>query len=245
MADRKMGGVIFIDSGYVEDAAHVGCLLYGGSGRGGVVAIEKPGKYNSGGLVVVFENLRKATMRSSGISDDRTGRTYWIDEPKLTPAECTELLRRADEKRDRERTEADERRKKYDADRAVFAEKVSAIRPEWAKAVLIAVEDADNCDLQSDYFNHKEKRRVLLAWSKHTRDLFPEMRKAARKLQETAHLADADKDAEHREKYSMGGGYYLKAGYRHATGWRVEKLHAGTPEQVARLFAAEIGPVND
>lgn len=32
------------------------------------------------------------------------------------------------------------------------------------------------------------------------------------------------RNAEHREKYSMGGGYYLMDGYRHSTGWCVKKI---------------------
>jgi precorrin-6B methylase 2 len=61
--------------------------------------------------------------------------------------------------------------------------------------------------------------------------LFPELRKAARNFPETESLADAPADAEHREKYSMGGGYYLKLGGRHWSGWRVEKqsFYGGDP----------------
>ncbi len=33
-----------------------------------------------------------------------------------------------------------------------------------------------------------------------------------------------EEGVEHREKWSMGDGYYLKDGYRHDTGWRIEKI---------------------
>lgn len=95
-------------------------------------------------------------------------------------------------------------------------------QPSWAKAVLVAELHVDVSDSQTDYFSSRVERTVLLAWSKHTRDLFSEMRKAAGRLEETAHLVDAPDSAEHREKYSMGAGYYLTTGGRYR-GWRVEK----------------------
>ena len=52
------------------------------------------------------------------------------------------------------------------------------------------------------------------------------MRKAAANAPETADLATAPADAEHREKYSMGHGYYL-ATARHS-GWHVRKTSATT-----------------
>lgn len=101
---------------------------------------------------------------------------------------------------------------------------VAASKPEWAKAALFAEHVEDDSDLQSDYFGHKTTRTVFLGWSKHERDIFPEMRKAAANFPETAHLVGAGPEAEHREKYSMGGGYYLKAeSSRHSTGWSVCK----------------------
>ena len=111
-----------------------------------------------------------------------------------------------------------------------------ASRPAWAKSALFAEHEIDNCDLYTDYFSTKVTRRVFLAWSAHTRDLFSEMRKAAGLFSETAHLVTAPKSAEHREKWSMGSGYYLKAAGRYSTGWNVSKTnffgHAATIEVV-------------
>lgn len=158
-------------------------------------------------------------------------------------------------------------------------------RPAWAKAVIIAEYREDHSDSMSDYWGSSVVLTVPLAWSKHRRDLFPEMRKAARAFKPTAHLGpdrsvfvvhvvgsagrgfsfdhgepvrfELARDAadfmksqpkprsitfdgitaefkwcvreepiEHREKWSMGGGYYLKAGDRHDTGWSVRKTWA-------------------
>lgn len=104
--------------------------------------------------------------------------------------------------------------------------------PAWAKAVIVAELEEDDSDSQSDYFATKTVRTVILAFSKHCRDLFPELRKAARNFAETADLADADEHAEPREKYSMGHGYYLKDGRRYQSGWRVVKHSISGPEGV-------------
>ena len=175
-------------------------------------------------------------------------------------------------------------------------------RPPWAQAIIIAEYDEDDCDMMSDYFNHRTTRTVVLAWSKHTRDLFSEMRKAATRFPATTHLGpgcgrfrpvvvlatDAtdygtayckgtrspwhrrmyedehgharefttqtaaraftgeagtpgpiglsggesatsfewrieSESIEHREKHSLGAGYYLKVGSDNSTGWRVQK----------------------
>lgn len=132
--------------------------------------------------------------------------------------------------------------RKRDADAAAtarteFQADAAGKIPRDAKAVIYAEFHRDDSDTMSDYFNSKVERVVILGFSTHTRDLFPELRKAARNFPETASLADAPASAEHREKWSMGAGYYLAAGnYRHDTGWQVRKrsLPDGTPTERAR-----------
>lgn len=165
-------------------------------------------------------------------------------------------------------------------------------RPEWAKAVIVAQYEEDRSEIQTDSFATRKTVRIPLAWSKHTRDLFSEMRKAAALFIPTAHLgpgkgvffvrvvfgadvtangrafykgerygcadeprtfdtraaAEAfvasqldppsvwygetlvpfeweirEESVEHREKWSMGAGYYLKASGRYTNGWTVSK----------------------
>ena len=116
-------------------------------------------------------------------------------------------------------------------------------KPSWAKAVIVAYQEFDNCDSMTDYFATKSGPAFLIGWSPHTKDVFSEMRRAAGAcdLQEVHHLAvapDVNSNGckktsdnakwwhpadEHREKYSMGAGYYLKASHRYDTGWKVEK----------------------
>lgn len=65
---------------------------------------------------------------------------------------------------------------------------LSARVPPWAKAAIIAERHENSCDSQSDYFASSVKETLVLAWSKHERKIFSEMRKAAALAPETAHL---------------------------------------------------------
>ena len=96
-------------------------------------------------------------------------------------------------------------------------------KPEGAVAYILAEQDLADSDSQSDYFNHKTVRTVVLAFSRTGRADFRELRKAALKLAETQNLAALGAEVEHRENYSGGEGHYLKLGYAHASGWRVSK----------------------
>ncbi|MCV5919105.1 hypothetical protein OFN60_37330, partial [Escherichia coli] len=53
--------------------------------------------------------------------------------------------------------------------------------PEDAQAVIVAkfTSMSDRSDPYTDYYETQTNRTIILAWSKHTRDLFSEMRKAA------------------------------------------------------------------
>ena len=126
------------------------------------------------------------------------------------------------------------RQREERAQRGAIGEQLLAERmPAGTAAVLIATYMIDDCDSMTDYFHAKTGRRVILAFSSHKRDLFAEMRKAALLLPETAHLATASPQAEHREKYSMGGGFYLKESGRYSTGWKVCKTYLADAEDIA------------
>lgn len=165
---------------------------------------------------------------------------YYTPEDLATQEEIDEALINAVdlekiEKADKERREREANRVKAKG-QAIF----EANKPEWAKSVIIAELHENDCDLHTDYFGYKTKKTVILAFSKHTRDLFPELRKAAAKFEQTRPLAtkpllndsgeektEANKEwwtpsDEHREKYSMGSGYYLGV-YKNNSGWVVSK----------------------
>ena len=89
-------------------------------------------------------------------------------------------------------------------------------------ALIIAILLQDQSDSMSDSFYGIEIDHVVLATSKHTRNLFPEMRRAAMRLPDLAGL----QWEERRENWSMGGGFYLlqRGGHRYR-GWQVRKMH--------------------
>ena len=65
------------------------------------------------------------------------------------------------------------------------------------------------------------------------------MRKYAANFEETAYLAEENKDYEHREKYSMGDGYYL--GKSKYGGWIITKERIYDREKFIERFALVAG----
>lgn len=143
--------------------------------------------------------------------------------PPISEAAAAALWERAKVKRAETRAAFAAEQAEHAAAKERAADRLSRIAPPWAEAAIIAELHQDDCDSMTDYFNAKTVRNVVIGWSRHKRDLFPELRKAAATFAETAELATAPASAEHREKYSMGAGFYLKAGSRYCTGWAVKK----------------------
>ena len=81
--------------------------------------------------------------------------------------------------------------------------------------------------------------RGILGFSTHKRDIFSEMRKHAPNFEGTAYLAEFNEDYEHREKYSMGDGYYL--GESKYSGWIIEKTPIYKRENTIEEFAYTAG----
>lgn len=173
-------------------------------------------------VVVVFEDL-SFTEVSEGIAGPWMEKAQALDVAHKSQADVLAMLDAAKAEQARKHAERQ-------AESAAQAEKVDAWRdtirdkiPADAKAVIVAEYMQDHSDSQTDYFASRSTATIILAFSTHTRDLFPEMRKAAKNHASTAHLADAPDSAENRQKYSMGGGYFLKEGGRHWTGWKISK----------------------
>ena len=146
-----------------------------------------------------------------------------MDRPSITTEEVKALADFNEAGREAARKIQDQERDAHTRAVLAWEDENRAKVPTWAKAAIVADLVEDNSDIMSDYHGSTTKESIILGFSKHTRDLFPEMRKAARNAPETEFLADAPADAEHREKYSMGGGYYLKDSYRHNSGWKISK----------------------
>lgn len=99
--------------------------------------------------------------------------------------------------------------------------------PEWAQSVIVArytEYDEENSQPYGDYYQFKTTRTIILAWSKHQRRLFPELRKACLNHEATTFLNDKEQSEEHRENYSMGNGTYLTNKEYIRCGWEVKKV---------------------
>ena len=110
----------------------------------------------------------------------------------------------------------------YSAIDRSFKHSLSIHKPEWAKSILIAEKRVDRSVMQTDYHGHEVEERLIIGFSKHTRNLFPEFRKVAATFEKTAFLATSGKNAEHRETYSFGAGVYLSEGHANS-GWQIRK----------------------
>lgn len=161
----------------------------------------------------------RITTLADGIIAPFVARAAHMPKVEDVEARRAEIERLQSEKRARDTAE----REDLAARQRAFNDEAKERTPSWAKSVIVAKLVEDKSDWNSDYFGSTTKRTVILGFSPHTRDLFPEMRKFAATFPETAHLADAPESAEHREKYSMGSGFYLKEGRRDGDGWKVQK----------------------
>ena len=124
--------------------------------------------------------------------------------------------------------------------KTIGRQRLEAIVPADVKAVIVAELHEDESNSMTDYYGYRTQRTVILGFSTHTRDLFSEMRKHASNFEETAYLTAENEKYEHREKYSMGDGYYLGESKYH--GWIIqkEKLY-GSREQFIERYALTAG----
>jgi hypothetical protein len=139
----------------------------------------------------------------------------------------------------------DKERERREVLKAIGRERLEKLIPADAKAIIIAELRRDESETMTDYYAHGTDRTVILGFSTHTKDLFSEMRKYAANFEGTAYLAIENEEYEHREKYSMGDGYYL--GKSKYYGWIVkkEKFYNGHEQAVERyaLIAGEEGNI--
>ena len=136
---------------------------------------------------------------------------YYDDaNPKfLDPLETAALLTKAKEKKAEAERKVKEAREEYERIAKIGAERLRPLIPTDAKAAIIGTLRVSECDSYTDYYDYSIVRTVILGFSKHTRNLFSEMRKHAANFEGTAYLAEYNADYEHRENYSMGDGMYL------------------------------------
>ena len=172
------------------------------------------------------------------------GRYYDDVNPEFMDAfEVAILLQEAQAKAKAEEDEAEKERIRISEVKQVGRKRFAEIFPEAAQAVIVARLKQDESDMQTDYFASSTQRAVILGFSAHKRDIFSEMRKHASNFEETAYLSEFNKNYEHREKYSMGAGYYLGESKYH--GWIIEKVPVYDRSRTIEEFAYTAGDVNN
>ena len=157
----------------------------------------------------------------------------------LDPLETAALLIKAKEKKAEEEKKAKEAREEYERIAKIGTERLRPLVPTDAKAVIIGTLRVNECDSYTDYYDYSIARTVILGFSKHTRNLFSEMRKHAANFEGTAYLVEYNADYEHRENYSMGDGMYL--GRNKYSGWTVEKEPICDLEKFIERYAHTAG----
>ena len=149
------------------------------------------------------------------------------------------LLQEAEQKKKAEADEEEKERIRVEEVKTIGRKRFAEIFPEDAQAVIVARLRQNESDSPTDYFAHSPQRTIILGFSKHKRDLFSEMRKHASNFEEIAYLAEYNEDYEHREKYSMGDGYYLGESKYH--GWIIEKCPIYKRENTIKEFSFMAG----
>ncbi len=187
-------------------------------------------------LVIVWEDSLNISEVSEGIAGQWIESARRLELESINEEAAAALHEKAQAAKLDRWQKLNEERDRANAAALAFRDMIRPHIPANAQAVIVAELVEDQSDIQSDYFGSTTRDTVILGFSSHGRDLFPEMRKAAVNFPETAHLATAPDSAEHREKWSMGGGYYLKAGYRHDSGWKISKRRFyGDAEKAAQV----------
>jgi len=183
---------------------------------------------NDWGIAYKLINLRTKEFYTADIIrplKEKFGIGYYYDseEPQFMDAfEVAMLQQEAEQKKKAEQDEAAQERIRVEEVKKIGRVRFADIFPEEALGVIVARLRQNDSDTMTDYYAHSTQRTVIIGFSKHKRDIFSEMRKHAANFKETAYLAEFNEDYEHREKYSMGDGYYL--GESKYSGWIIEKV---------------------
>ena len=200
---------------------------------------------NDWGIAYKLINLRTKDFQTADIIrplSEKFGIGYYYDSENpqfMDGFEVVILLQQAQDKKKAEADEAEKERIRIEEVKEVGRKRFDEIFPEDAQAVIVARLRQNESDSQTDYFAHSTQRTVIIGFSKHKRDIFSEMRKHASNFGETAYLAEPNEDYEHREKYSMGDGYYL--GKSKYSGWIIEKAPVYKRENTIEEFAYTAG----
>lgn len=200
---------------------------------------------NDWGITYKLINLRTKDFQTADIIrplNEKFGIGYYYDSENpefMDSFEIAMLLQQAQKQKKAEEAEAEQEKIRVEQVREIGRKRFAEIFLEDAQAVIVARLKQDDSDRMTDYYAHSTQRTVIIGFSKHKRDIFSEMRKYASNFEETAYLAEFNEDYEHREKYSMGDGYYL--GESKYCGWIIEKVPVYDRNRTIEDFAYTAG----
>jgi hypothetical protein len=200
---------------------------------------------NQWGITYKLINLRTKEFGTSDLIrplSEKFGIGHYYDDvnPQFLDAfEVAVLREQAQQQKKAAQDEAEKEKIRVEEVKEVGRKRFAEIFPENAQAVIVAQLKQDESDSQSDYFASSTQRTVILGFSTHKRDIFSEMRKYASNFEETAYLAAYNEKYEHREKYSMGAGYYLGESNYH--GWIIQKVSVYDRNRAIEEFAYTAG----
>jgi hypothetical protein len=100
---------------------------------------------------------------------------------------------------------------------------INTYKPDNTKAVIVAQYVNNDSNLNEDYHGSKTLKTVIIGWSTHTRNLFPEMRKAAKQYEPVAFMAELPKESEHRYPHSFS--FLKESSNQYADGWMIYKIN--------------------
>ena len=145
--------------------------------------------------------------------------------PHLSIEDCNDLYAQALKiQEDARKAHQQEQRQKLEKQEK-FEAYARTLIPDGTKAVIVAELKVNDSDLMSDYFASHNARAVAIAWSKTTRNSFPEMRKAALTFKPTEDMADPERSREERYRFHLEE----LSGNSHS-GWHILKYSIGSNE---------------
>jgi hypothetical protein len=200
---------------------------------------------NDWGIAYKLINLRTKDFQTADIIrplKEKFGIGYYYDSENpefIDSFEVAMLLQQAQKQKKAEEDEAEQEKIRVEQVREIGRKRFAEIFPEDALGVIVARLKQDDSDRMTDYYAHSTQRTVIIGFSRHKRDIFSEMRKYASNFEETAYLTEFNEDYEHREKYSMGDGYYL--GESKYCGWIIEKVPVYDRKRTIEDFAYTAG----
>lgn len=250
MADTKPATPVYVVGvGQVIFTDHI--MMSTEESRRVIYEVKSPGSFKTvslDGKKLTHDEHVKPYSEKYGIG------VYYNEGDTIPQDEVLQLVEKAKKHLAEEAAKAEieaEEAAKVKAEKIAKGREILPAIPAGVVNIIVAECREDESDLQSDYHGYSTTETVYLSYSTHTRDLFPEMRKAGGKFEGTKHFetaeekpADADKwwtpKDEHREKYSMGSGYYLGNKY---SGWIVAKrsidIESATMLEKLQIAAAE------